>query len=93
MNVDFKSIFKSPAFWVGLIAFLGVGSYLGGLAPTLAFQTEELRQEVQLNTDDRLMQRWKFLNMKRENQGLPPHELVEFCQISAKLGLKGEGCA
>jgi len=93
MKINIMAVIKHPGFWAVVIPFLGVGSYLGGLAPTLAFQTEELRQEVQLNTDDRLMQRWKFLNMKRENQGLPPHELVEFCQISAKLGLKGEGCA
>ncbi len=34
---------------------------------------------VQLNTDDRLMQRWKFLHMKLEHEGLPPHEMVEYC--------------
>lgn len=93
MNIDFKAIFKSPIFWGGVVAFLGVGSYLGGLAPTLAFQTQELREQVQLNTDDRQMQRWKFLDMKRQNEGLTTNELVEFCQISAKLGLEGKGCA
>lgn len=50
-------------------------------------------QEVRVNTDDRLMQRWRFLDMKRQNEGLNTNELVEFCQISAKLGLQGQGCA
>ncbi len=93
MNIDVKAIYKSPTFWAGVIAFLGVGGYLGGLVPTFAYQTEELRQAVQINTEDRLMQRWKLLDMKRQNEGLTTNELVEFCQISAKLGLQGQGCA
>lgn len=48
---------------------------------------------VQLNTDDRLMQRWKFLNMKLEHEGLLPYEMVEYCNISRQLGLQGQGCA
>jgi hypothetical protein len=40
------------------------------------------------------LQRWQMLNMRRiTNGGLSTEDQVEYCAISATLGLQGVGCA
>ena len=55
--------------------------------------TATLALDVQTNTDDRLLQRWKWLMAKRANQGLNPNEQYELCQISAQINFQAPGCA
>lgn len=90
---------------VSIIGLLTAAGYnvKASLPPTRAEVEEKiaaLRQTiettnllVQVNTNDRLLQRWKLLTAKKENQGLSPHEMIEYCHISRQLGFQVQGCA
>lgn len=64
-----------------------------GMAPVLSKDFDVLKQQVASNSQTLALQRWQFLNTKRQNEGLSPSEMVEFCALSRQLGLKGQGCA
>jgi hypothetical protein len=48
---------------------------------------------VQINTDDRMFQRYKFLRYKQEDEGLTIEEQRELCHLAAVLDMPGPGCS
>ena len=72
---------------------LGVSGFFEGLRPVFAFQLEPYIQLAQSNSDAIALQRWQYLNAKSQNQGLDIAEQLEYCKLSARLGLLGQGCA
>lgn len=51
-----------------------------------------VQQTVQANSDWIALQRWKYLNTKKQQQGLSPDEAYEYCGLSRYLGFRVEGC-
>lgn len=47
---------------------------------------------VQVNTDDRMWQRYKFLTYKQETEGLTAEEQRELCYVASYLGMSAPGC-
>lgn len=78
---------------VALCAALGVGGYVGGLAPVFAYQLQEVRELVQSNSDTLALQRWQLLHAKAADGTINAIEQVEYCALSRHLGVAGIGCA
>lgn len=92
-----KDFLKRAAEIFGSIAIVGGGVW-GILAwadatPVLSRDLEPIAQQVASNSQTLALQRWQYLEAKRQNQGLTASERVEFCALSRQLGLRGEGCA
>lgn len=87
-------------YWLGLpglavgavVATTAVLDYLG-VRPVLSREIVPLVEEIAANTSAVQLIRWQLLEQRRINQGLSPTERVEFCALSRRLGLRGEGCA
>ena len=87
---------KSMFNWVlltGIVLFLGIGGYLGGLAPVFAFQLAEVRELAQSTADTVALQQWQKLHSKKQTEGLNAADQMEFCILSRQLGFQGLGCA
>lgn len=91
-----KKYWKIPAVIVSSCAVLGISwsglDYLG-IRPFTNGEAAELSLQVASNTTAILLQRWQYLEALRINRGLTVQQRLEYCQISHKLGFKGEGCA
>lgn len=61
--------------------------------PVLSREFNEVAVQVAANTQGMQLQRWQYLNTKREHEGLAPAELLEYCALSRALGFQGVGCA
>jgi len=93
--MKFKEIWDKNKYTIiiALVSFLGVGSYLGGLAPVFAFQLAEVRELAQSTADTVALQKWQKLHTKKQTQGLNAGEQMEYCILSRQLGFQGLGCA
>ena len=60
--------------------------------PVVSRELRVVKEQVASNTTALALQRWQWLNARRQNQGLTPSELVEFCKLSFILGLRSDGC-
>jgi hypothetical protein len=62
--------------------------------PVLSRELHPIAQSIAEIQRNQSLQRWQMLNMRRINNGsLSPEDQVEFCAISASLGIQGVGCA
>jgi hypothetical protein len=77
---------------VGVLAILAAMNYFE-IRPIVVKELKATEVRVAANTRAVQLIRWQLLNEKRQNQGLTVSELVEFCELSRALGLKGQGCA
>lgn len=80
------------AAWAGLIAVIAALDFLG-VRPVISRELKATEVQIAANTRAVQLIRWQVLNAKRQNQGLTASELVEFCELSRALGLRGAGCA
>lgn len=60
--------------------------------PVLSRDIEPLATQVAANSQSLALQRWQYLEAKRQNQGLTPNERLEYCALSRQLGFQGVGC-
>ena len=61
--------------------------------PVISRELKAVEQQVASNSATLALQRWQYLDTKRQTQGLNGSEAVEFCKLSRVLGLRGTGCA
>lgn len=81
-----------PAAIVGAVtAAWAITDYLG-IRPVLSREFVQLKITVGSNQKAVLLMRWQLLEQRRKSQGLTASELVEYCNISELIGVKGTGC-
>ena len=73
------------AAWAGL-------DYLD-VRPVISRELKAVEAQVASNSMTLALQRWQYLNTKRQTQGLSASEAVEYCKLARVLGLQGAGCA
>ena len=98
----YKYVIGVVAVTVGLLGTLGYNvrasmpptrSEVSDMVEPISTELKEVRQLAQANTDWIALQRWTFLNTKRNQQGLAPDEQYEYCGLSRYLGFQVQGCS
>lgn len=90
--MNWQSLLKKYGIIATIVSILGISGYLKGLTPVFAYELDEVIKLAQSNSDAIALQRWQYLNTKKINQGLDTAEQLEYCKLSKRLGLFGQGC-